>query len=85
MEQAPERPPRVAVIQSAVLTTANGLEQHVAITDISARGFQIEGHEGLKVGDQVYLRIGKQGNVAAEIRWTAETKAGGVFFDGPGI
>jgi hypothetical protein len=79
----PQRGRRVPVRYTATLTTPDGLQHRVIVTDVSAAGFRIEGHPGLSPGTHVYLTVGKQGNVAAEIKWVDGDAAGGVLFDAP--
>ncbi|QIK79436.1 PilZ domain-containing protein [Sphingomonas piscis] len=81
LPDAAKRPARVRVLQPATVTRSSGEEQAVTVTDISANGFSLEGQSGLSVGEQIYLRLGKQGNVQGEIRWVAEAKAGGMLFE----
>jgi hypothetical protein len=83
MDQPSGRPPRIDVRYPAVLMRSNGDEQNVFVTDVSAGGFSLEGQDGLLVGEQVFLKLGKQVNVQAEIKWTAGSKAGGVLFGTP--
>lgn len=72
----PERDRRIPIRYPAVLTTADGREHKVQVIDISAYGCRIEGQPGLSPGDHVYLNVGKEGNVPAEIRWVDGTCAG---------
>jgi len=81
VDEAFKRPARVRVLQPATVTRSSGEEQAVTVTDISATGFSLEGQKGLGVGEKIYLRLGKQGNVQAEVGWVAEAKAGGVLFE----
>ena len=76
---------RVPVTYPAIVTTSDGVEQEVTVVDVSARGFSIEGQEGLSPGQQVYLRVARGPNIAAEVRWTADKKAGGILFDVPTV
>lgn len=78
-----DRERRVPVRYAATLTTSDGREHQVYVTDVSASGFRLEGRGDLVPNAQVYLNVGKQGNVAAEIRWVIGDSAGGVFFDEP--
>lgn len=85
MSPAPRnaRPPRVEVNYRAVLITSDGCESEVIVKDLSRDGFRIELNDEVLVGERVYLRAGKHGDLAAEIRWTLGCQAGGVFLDGP--
>lgn len=83
--KTPARSKRIAVHYEGVVTTANGAEQTVIVTDISADGFRFKGQVGLTPGEHVYLRVGKHGNVAAEIRWVDDSEAGGVLLDKPTV
>jgi hypothetical protein len=82
MDQPSVRPTRIDVDYSAKLMRANGEEQDVTVTDVSADGFSLSGHDGLLTGEQVYLKLGKGGNIQAEIRWVSGGRAGGVLFGG---
>jgi hypothetical protein len=82
-ELVPERGRRVPVRYAATLTTPDGVQRTVTVTDVSAAGFRIEGHPNLSPGTHVYLTMGKQGNFAAEIKWVDGNAAGGVLFDAP--
>nr|WP_246167476.1 PilZ domain-containing protein [Sphingomonas piscis] len=73
------RPTRVIVHSPALLTRADGTEHKVTITDVSAQGFSLEGQEGLEVGEQIYLKVGKEEAIPAEVRWVADSQAGGVL------
>src|SRR5688572_5859212 len=85
MDQPTGRPPRIDVTYPALLIRANGSEQEVTIVDVSADGFSLDGQDGLNIGEQVYLKLGKHGNVQAEVRWVAGPRAGGVLFGEPQV
>ena len=76
-----DRERRIPIRYAATLTTSDGREHAVQVTDVSANGFRLEGHLGLRPGDHVYLRVEKQRNVPAEIRWVDGPAAGGSFFE----
>lgn len=79
------RPRRIPVSYPAIVTTSDGTEQAVTVLDVSAEGFSIEGQQGLSPGQHVYLRVARGPNIAAEVRWIANTRAGGVFFGLPEV
>jgi hypothetical protein len=53
------------------------------LRDLSRDGFKIEhGGEDLVVGETVVLRAGRS-EARAQINWTTESEAGGMFLDDP--
>lgn len=81
------RQPRIGVHQSAVLITSDGGELEVCVMDLSSDGFRIEAAETLSIGERVFagehvrLRVARYGDFRAEIRWTRDSEAGGVFLE----
>jgi hypothetical protein len=85
------RAPRIATRQEAVLITSDLVETNVIIVDVSGTGFRIEAGETFYIGEniliaeEVVIRLPRQGDVRAQIRWALGCEAGGVFLEQPGI
>lgn len=83
--KAPARAPRIAMRQDAVLVTSDLTELPVVILDVSGTGFRIEAREtfypgeNILIGETVSLRLPRDGDMAAQIRWAQGREAGGVF------
>jgi hypothetical protein len=77
------RPTRVEVDFPATLVASDGCEAEVTVLDLSTDGFRIRFVETVLPGEQVSLRAGKHGDLAAEIRWVRGSEAGGVFLERP--
>lgn len=81
------RAPRIATRQEAVLVTSDQVETNVVIVDVSGTGFRLEAAETFYIGEniliaeRVVLRIARQSDVPAQIRWAQGCEAGGVFLD----
>jgi len=56
-------------------------DSDVKVADLSYGGCQIHSADEFKAGEVVELRIIKRGAVDAEIRWTAEGRAGACFIN----
>lgn len=65
-----DRPTRIDVRYTAVLITSDGLASNVVVKDISAAGFRLDASDDLIVGEHIQPRVGKEGPVMAELRWT---------------
>ena len=81
------RTPRVDARHEAVLIASDGGEMDVVVTDLSNRGFRIEAHEALfigeniMIGEHVRLRVPRYGDFPAQIRWALGCEAGGIFLE----
>ena len=81
------RAPRIATKQKAVLITSDQVETSVVIIDVSGTGFRLEAGEtfyigeNILIGERVVIRIPRQSDVPAQIRWAQGCEAGGVFLE----
>lgn len=75
------RSKRIDVNYDAVLVTSDGHEVAVTVKDLSSGGFRLELHDEVLVGERVRLRVGRNGDVPAQIKWALGCEAGGVFLD----
>lgn len=73
------RAPRVDLRRPAVLIDSDGNETQVTVLDLSARGFRLHVSESPRVAEKVTLRVERDQEFPAEIRWTLGNEAGGVF------
>jgi len=74
-----KRAHRVDVRRPAILINSDNLPLNVIILDISAAGFRVEVHESIRVGELVALRVDRQKDSPAKIRWVLGAEAGGEF------
>lgn len=74
-----KRGPRFEVTYDSVLVDSEGEPRDVRVTDISRDGCRIESAAPLRIGEQVLLRLGQQGDQKAQIRWALGTQAGAAF------
>ena len=58
-----------------------GRDSDVRVADLSYGGCRIHSDDAFKAGEVVELRIIKRGAVDAEIRWTADGRAGASFIN----
>jgi hypothetical protein len=56
-------------------------DSDIAVADLSYTGCQLTSDDRFKPGEVVELRILKQGAIQAEIRWSADGRAGALFLD----
>jgi hypothetical protein len=80
----PPRPTRINVSLDAVLVTSDNHEVPVIVKDLSREGFRIELDDQVLVGERVKLRVRRDDEITAEIKWALGREAGGVFLDGQG-
>lgn len=79
------RAPRVTLRQDAILVTSDLVEMPVVILDVSGTGFRLEAREtfyageNILIGEMVRLRLPREGDIPAQIRWARGREAGGVF------
>lgn len=72
---------RIDLHQVITLITSDGIALRVVLKDLSRDGFKI-GHDGedLVVGEVVIVKAGRS-EARAQISWTTEKEAGGMFVD----
>ncbi len=70
---------RIDVSYDAVLITSDDHEFAVIVKDLSADGFRIQIDEEVRVGEKVFLRTRRDGDIPAQIAWTLGSEAGGMF------
>ena len=70
---------RVDLNRPAVLRNSDATETDVVILDVSGGGFRLRVEEALRVGEFVTLRVERDEEFAAQIRWVLGSEAGGVF------
>ena len=75
------RSPRVETRQSAILIDSEGTEIAVEVIELSSGGFRLATKELLPLGEKVSIRVSRYGEFPAEIRWSTEDQAGGVFLE----
>ena len=70
---------RIDLHQVITLITSDGIALRVVLKDLSRDGFKI-GHDGedLVVGEVVIVKAGRS-EARAQISWTTEKEAGGMF------
>ncbi len=56
-------------------------DSDVTVADLSYTGCRLQSDDSFEAGEIVELRIMKRGAVAAEIRWTANGRAGARFLN----
>ena len=71
----------MGVRQKATLVLPDSREVAVEVLDVSSGGFRVESQETLSIGEFVTLRASNGEQVAAQIRWSLGTEAGGVFLE----
>ena len=78
-----KRSPRVDTNFEANLTNSDGGRMNVFVTDISREGCRLETEEdaGLKIGEQVEIKVDRYGSFPAQIRWALGREAGAVFLE----
>jgi hypothetical protein len=74
-----KRAPRIDVRRPAVLINSDGAEFDVTILDVSNGGFRLEVMENPRTGEMVTLRVERDEEYPAQIRWVLGSEAGGVF------
>ena len=72
---------RVDLNRPAVLRNSDATETGVVILDVSGGGFRLRVEEALRVGEFVTLRVERDEEFPAQIRWVLGSEAGGVFLD----
>lgn len=75
------RSTRIDVNFDAVLVTSDDHEIAVTVKDLSREGFRIELTDEVLVGERVRLRVRRNEEIPAEIKWALGSEAGGVFLD----
>jgi len=74
-----KRAPRIDLRRPAVLINSDGVELDVTILDVSNGGFRLEVLESVHIGEMVTLRVERDEQYPAQIRWVLGSEAGGVF------
>jgi hypothetical protein len=69
---------RIGIKHAAVLVRADGTESPATLTNVSQSGFCMEAEVLPGVGERIMFR-GEAGDVPAEVRWSSDGGAGGVF------
>ena len=79
-----KRQPRVRVEHEGVLIDSEGVEIPVKVTDISREGCRLITDGTPMIGEKVRLRVGRAGEVPAQVRWSLGTEAGLRFVEAAG-
>lgn len=74
-----KRAPRIDLRRPAVLINSDGDAMRVTVLDVSSGGFRLEVPESPKIGEMVTLKVERQAEFPAQIRWVLGSEAGGVF------
>lgn len=79
-----QRPKPIKMRQEATLINSDGRAFWVYVKDLSRAGFTLE-HRGddLRLGEIVIIRSHLGTEARAQIKWTTEEEAGGVFIELP--
>lgn len=73
------RPPRVDLRRPAVVVDSDGRESDAVVLDVSSGGFRLETSDLLRIGEQITLRVDRDYQFPAQIRWAVGNEAGGTF------
>lgn len=73
------RRPRRNVEFGAFAEHADGTESVLTLSNLSYDGCQLISAENFRIGERVKLNLPRRGQILAEIRWSAEGKAGALF------
>lgn len=71
--------PRRAVEFGAFAARADGSESVLTISNLSYDGCQLRSDEDFQIGERLKLKLPRRGQILAEVRWSAEGKAGATF------
>jgi hypothetical protein len=71
--------PRREVEFGAFAERADGSEAVLTVSNISYDGCEIRSEESFQISERLKLRLPRRGQILAEIRWTAQGKAGAAF------
>jgi hypothetical protein len=74
-----KRAPRIDLRRPAVLINSDGDAMQVTVLDVSSGGFRLEVPESPKIGEIVALKVEREAEFPAQIRWVLGNEAGGVF------
>lgn len=78
----PARQTRIAASQ-AVTLLLGGVEVQAVVKDVSRSGARLECLEQLEVGERISIRMGRHGDVCAEVRWASAGSFGVLFLAPP--
>lgn len=79
-----KRHPRIRVEHEGVLIDSDGVEVPVKVTDISREGCRLITDGSPMIGERVRLRVGRAGEVPAQVRWSLGQEAGLRFVEAQG-
>lgn len=76
------RSPRRPTAHQATICFGNGREVRALVTNLSYDGCQVIAEAELTVGETLVLVLADRGSIDAQVRWTAEDRAGIKFLTG---
>lgn len=79
-----KRQPRIRVDHEGVLVDSEGIETRVKVADISREGCRLITDGSPLIGEIVRLRVGRAGEVPAQVRWALGDEAGLRFIETQG-
>lgn len=79
LESLNRRAPRRVVEFGAFAERPDGSEAVLTVANLSYEGCQLNSGENFLTGERVKLNLPRRGEILAEIRWSAEGKAGANF------
>ena len=71
--------PRRDVEFGAFAERADGRQAVLTVSNLSYDGCQLRSEENFQIGERLKLNLPRRGQIFAEIRWTAQAKAGVTF------
>lgn len=75
-----KRAPRIDVRRPAVIINSDGVEFAVVLLNVSSAGFRLTTlGDSFHPGELVTMRVARQEELKAQIRWSLGADAGGVF------
>lgn len=84
LESLNRRGPRRDVEFGAFAERPDGSEAVLTVSNLSYDGCQLRSEENFLTGERLKLNLPRLGQILAEIRWSAEGKAGASFIVGEG-
>lgn len=73
------RSPRRKVEFGAFAERPDGTEAVLTVSNLSYDGCEVVSAERFRIGERVKLNLPRLGRISAEIRWSAEGRAGALF------